>query len=238
MNQNRIKAIDKLISETKNDPDNVALILVGSSATGEEKEYSDIDLYLVVTDKKFKETEKEKKFFFGTWNPALYYGIEIDGKIIGIDYIQEAIDHANDATRYSFSDAKILFSKNDKIEELIKCIPKYPETTYLQRIRQFYAYVKHYRYNGEDAFKRNNTFHAYQCVIQLIYFSSRLILAYNKKLYPCHKHLLSEVNKCEKCPENFVNKSNHLLLNIKKDVMIEYYQFVFPTQRIKLSYLI
>jgi predicted nucleotidyltransferase len=227
MEQKRKKAIDKLISETKKDTQNIALILVGSSATGEVHESSDIDLYLVVTKQTFKAKEKDKNFFFGTWDPTKYYGLEIDGKIIDIDYLKEAIHHANDATRYSFTNAKIfLFSQDTSIKALLPRISKYPESTHLQRIKQLYAYVKHYRYIGEDAFNRNNTFHAHHCIIQLIYFSSRLILTHNKKLFPCHKRLLLEVNKCDKKPIHFVNKSNDLLQNINKKAMIEYFEYV------------
>lgn len=202
MISNREKAIEKLISETQNDPDNIALILIGSSATGETKEYSDIDLYLVVSDKKNKEAEKTRDFFFGTWDPTRYYGIEVDGKKIGMDYLREAVNNANDAARYSFIQSRILFTKNNEVEELIKRIPVYPESEYLQRIKLFYGYVKHYRYVGEEAFTGNNKFHAHQCALQLVYFSGRLVLAYNKRLYPCHKRLFSEVEKCDKYPDN------------------------------------
>ena len=224
MDRNREKAIKKLISETEPDPEHIALILIGSSATGETKEYSDIDLYLVVSRDKYKEIEKEKAYFFGTWDPSRYFGIEVDGKIVGTDYLKEAADHGNDATRYSFSQAKILFSKDEEIGEIIKSIPQYPNSEYEQRIKQFFAYVKHFRYVGEDAFDRNNMFHAFQCVFQLIFFSGRLILAYNRRLYPCHKRLLSEVGKCERHPDNFIERSNTLLQNINKDSMIEYYE--------------
>ena len=224
MQNPRDKAINKLISETKDDPDNIALILIGSSATGEAKEYSDIDLYLVVSDKKAAEIARDKNYFFGSWDPDSYFGIEVDGKVIGMDYLREAVDHANEAVSYSFLQAKILFSKNNEIEPLIKQIPVYPEKERLRRIKFFYAYVKHYRYVGEDAFDRNNVFHAHQCLLQLIYFSGRLILAHNRKLFPCHKRLLSEVAKCGKCPEGFLVKCDRALQNINKEPMLDLYQ--------------
>ncbi len=226
MTDTKRKAIEQLISETQNDPDNIAMILIGSTAKDEAKDYSDIDLYLVVSDKKNRKIEKDKNYFYGSWDPDRYCGIEVDGKIIGMDYLREALENANDATRYSFINAEVLYAKNGEINELIKKIPVYPESEHEQRLKLFFAYVKHYRYVGEEAFTRKNLFHAFQCVMQLVFFSGRLVLAYNRKLYPCHKRLLSEAEKCSEKPEDFIRKSNQLLNNFSLDAMIEYYETV------------
>ena len=226
MSDEREKAIHKLILETENDPDNIALILIGSSATGDAKEYSDIDLDLVVTDEKFKRISATKGYFFGTWDPDMYYGIEVDGKVVDVGFLEDAVDRGNDAVRYSFQKAKVLFSKNDKITELVKRIPVYPDDEHFERMKKLYGYVKHFRYIGEDAFNRNNFFHAYHCVMQIVFFAGRTILAHNRKLYPCHKRLLSEVEKCEKVPASFVQKSNALLINMTREGLVEYYEFV------------
>ncbi len=61
-------------------------------------------------------------------------------------------------------------------------------------------------------------------IIGLVYFSGRLVPAYNRRLYPCHKRLLDEVSRCEKLPKDFVERSNHLLKTITCEAMLEYYE--------------
>ncbi len=223
MTKNHQQAIDKLVQLHKDNPDNIALIICGSLARKEARDDSDIDLYLVVKDEKFKNVKKEKAYFCGSWNPEEFYGIEVDGKIINMHFLKEAVIHASDPTRYSFTDAYTLFSYDLKVNELIKKISVYPEWVHQKRIKAFYAYLKHYRYVGEEAFAQKNNYWAIECIRQLVFFAARLTLAHNYALFPSHKALFKAVDKCKDKPANFIEESQFLLNNITLENMLKYY---------------
>ena len=220
------KAIQKLIKLHKNNPKNIALIICGSIATGKARENSDIDLYSVVKDKEFERIKNKKSYFYGTWDPNEFYGIEIDGKIIDMQFLREAVRHASEPTRASFQDAYTAFSHMSEVDELIKKIPVYPEWEREKKIKAFYAYVKHYRFIGEDAFKQGNVYHSRNCVMELIFFAARLVLAHNRILFPCHKSLFEAIKKCIDIPYNFVEMSHQLLQNCSLETMINYFENV------------
>jgi hypothetical protein len=224
MTENHQKAIDELVELHKNNPDTIALILCGSVARGDARIDSDIDLYLVVKDEKFDLVNETKSFFYGSWEPDKFSGIEIDGKIIGIQFLRDAVRRASDPTRVSFQAAYTLFSYSKEVDELIKKIYIYPEWEHDKRIKTFYAYVKHYRYVGEDAFRQGNDFLSMHCVMELIFFSGRLVLAHNKVLFPCRKAFFKAIGTCKDMPDHFIEMSRDLLKNQNLETMINYYE--------------
>ncbi len=219
-------ALDKLYKLHHGNPDAIALIICGSIARKEERNDSDIDLYLVVTDEAFEKVERTKSYFYGTWDPNEFFGVGIDGKIVGMRFLREAVTHASDPTRVSFQSAYTLFSRSPEIDELIGKIPVYPEREHEERIRAFYAYVKQCRYIGEDAFKQGNEFWFQHCVMELIFFAGRLVLAHNHRLFPCHKALFKALGQCGNLPPRFIEASHHLLNHMTIDEMLAYYEMV------------
>ncbi len=224
MTEGHKKAIDKLIRLNRNDPENIALIICGSLAREEAREDSDVDLYLVVTDEKFDRIKQTKSYFYGSWNPGDYFGLGVDGKIIGIQFLRDAVLHAGEPTRASFQETLTLFSRSDEIEGLIKKICVYPEQERGEKIRSFYAYIRHYRYEGESAFKKGNLFYSNHCVMELVFFAGRLVLAHNHVLFPCHKGLFRALEKCADIPNNFIEMSHRLLENTNLEEMLGYYE--------------
>jgi predicted nucleotidyltransferase len=226
MTERHKKAIEKLMSLNKDNPKNIALIICGSIATKDAGENSDIDLYLVVTDEEMKRVSRTKSYFYGTWDPNEFYGIGIDGKIVGMRFLRDAVKHASDPTRASFEDAYTLFSRSDEVNELIKKIYVYPEWEQEKRIKAFYTYIKHYRYEGEAAFRRGNEFYARHCVMELVFFAARLVLAHNHVLFPCRKALFKALGKCEHMPADFISMSRRLISNMNRGEMLKYYETV------------
>lgn len=220
------KAINELIAIHKDNPDTIALIINGSVATGKARPDSDVDLCLVVSDEKFEQIKKTKSYFYGTWDPDDFFGIEIDGKYINMDFLRKAAEQGNEPVRNSFTAAYTAFSHSDEVEKLIKKIPVYPEAEREKRIKAFYAYVIHYRYTGEDAFNQQNLFLSRNCAIELVFFASRLVLAHNRILYPCRKSLFKALEKCPLMPPNFIELSLELLENSSAGLLISYFKTV------------
>jgi hypothetical protein len=239
------KAIDELVRLHGNDPSTLALVICGSLATGKAHEDSDVDLYLVVTDKEFERVRAEEGCFYGSWDPAKFSGAEIDGKIVGKKFLQEAAIRGSDPTRASFESAYTEFSHDPEIDTLIERIAAYPELERERRIKAFYAYTKHYRYVGEQAFELGNDYFARRCVIELVFFAARLVLAHNRVLFPCDKSLFAALDRCEDLPPDFSSSSRRLLESSSLATVIDYYEMVsgyfgqydFPDQE-RISFIL
>jgi len=141
MTTNHKQALAELLRLHKDNPAHIALIICGSVATGQTHEHSDIDLYLVVTDTEYANIRTKKDFFYGSWDPHAFSGIEIDGKIIKMDFLQSAVTQASEPTRASFQDAYPLFSHNNAIAGLIKQIAVYPDWELDKKLKGFHAYL-------------------------------------------------------------------------------------------------
>jgi hypothetical protein len=220
MTEAQKKAIEKLVDLNICKPHNLALIICGSLAGGTARPDSDVDLYLVVTDKEFARLRQTKAFFYGTWDPHELFGVCVDGKIVGMRFLRDAAREGSEPTRASFQNAYAAFCRKKEIEELIKKIPVYPESERTERIKTFYAYVKHYRYVGEEAFRQGNAFFYTHCVMEFIFFAGRLALAHNRVLFPCHKSLFKALAKCREMPAGFIEMLERLLKDKSLETMV------------------
>ncbi len=219
-------AIDELVRLHESDPNKLALVICGSLATGEAHEASDVDLYLVVTDTEFERIRANRGCYYGSWDPAKFSGVEIDGKIVGKGFLQEAAVRGSEPTRASFENAYTEFSHDSEIDALLERISAYPESEREQKIKAFYAYTKHYRYVCEQAFELANDYFARRCVIELVFFASRLALAHNRVLFPCHKSLFAALARCDDLPPEFINSSRMLLEGSTLQAVVDYYESV------------
>jgi predicted nucleotidyltransferase len=220
------KAIDELVLLRGDDPNTLALVISGSLAGGKAREDSDVDLYLVVTDEEFERVRAEEGCFYGSWDPSKFSGVEIDGKIVGKKFLQEAEVRASEPTRASFQSAYTEFSHDPEIDTLIGRIAAYPESERAQKIKTFYAYTKHYRYVGEQAFELENDYLTRRCVIEIVFAAARLALAHNRVLFPCHKTLFAALEECEDLPPGFASSSRRLLESQSLPALIDYYEMV------------
>jgi hypothetical protein len=239
------KAIDELVRLHGNDPKKLALIICGSLATGKVREDSDVDLYLVVSDEEFERVRRTTGCFYGTWDPNEFFGIEIDGKIVGMQFLRDAAVRGAEHTRAQFRDAYTEFSHAAEIDELIGKIAVYPEWERDAKIKTFYAFVKHYRYIAEQGFLLGNDYLARRCVMELVFYAARLVLAHNRVLFPCHKSLFAALERCKDFPPEFVELSRQLLESPSLPAVIDYYEKVsnyfgeydFPDQE-RISFIL
>ena len=226
MTANQRQALDSLVQIHKPDPSRLALVIIGSLASGRERESSDIDLYLVVTDEAFKAVRQNRNYFYGSWDPKEFFGVGIDGKVVGKEFLREAAKRGSEPTRASFISAYAEFSKDPEIMPLVRQIPVYPEGEREERCRAFYGMMKHYRYEGEQAFQGRNLFYFQSCVQNLVFFAARLILGHNRILYPCRKSLFRVLEHAVDQPVDFRNRSEKLFGCMDAAPFIEYYESI------------
>ena len=226
MTGNQQQALDLLVQIHKPDPSKLALIIIGSLASGRERESSDIDLYLVLTDEAFKMVQQNRSYFYGCWDPKEFFGVGIDGKVVGKEFLREAGKRGSEPTRASFIDAYAEFSKDPEIMPLVRQIPVYPEWEHEDRCRVFYGMMKHFRYEGEQAFQNKNLFYFQSCVQNLVFFAARLILGHNRILYPCRKSLFRVLEHAADQPNDFRAQSEKIVGCIEVAPFIEYYESI------------
>jgi hypothetical protein len=72
-------------------------------------------------------------------------------------------------------------------------------------------------YFAVKAIEQNNPYLLSQSMSNVVLFSSRMILAYNRILFPCHKSLMRVVKEAPEKPANFIEMVNDLLKNPTKE---------------------
>jgi len=194
-----------LVHDGMADMENVIAVLLGGSIShGYERADSDIDLLIIIGDEEYtKKLNAYATHYGGEPEMTPYDGGYVDGKFTGISFIRAVADRGNDATRYAFMDAKIVYSRSEEIAELINRIKEYPHAEKADRIRKFHSQFITWKWYSGEAFKRDQTYLKYKAVTQMALFGSRLILAHNDKFFPYHKALPIVLETCEEIPDGY-----------------------------------
>jgi hypothetical protein len=205
------RAIQKLTEHISTQEEYLALIIGGSIAKGLEREDSDIDVVLVVTDEAFKERWAENKLIFFSLDYCDYPGGYVDGKIVNLDYIKAAAERANEVTRAAFNGAFVAYSRIPGLDDVIRRIPVYQPQEKQEKIKSFYAqFVLAYWYLLEGV-RKGDRFLLNHYSAEMVLYAGRLILAHNEILYPFHKLLLRDLLNAPDKPENLMELLNAVL---------------------------
>ena len=203
--------IQRLIEKFQPDPNFVAVIVGGSVAKGWAKENSDVDVMLVVTEDEYARRTAMNDLVY--YDPSLcdYEGGYVDGKIMPPSFLQEVADHGSEPARAAFVNARVAYSHDPAIAELVARIPVYPEAERAEKLRAFYGQVLLLNWYVGEAEKRSDPYLLAYMSSDLALFASRLILAHNRMLYPYHKWLMKVVAQAPEKPAHFMEMINALV---------------------------
>ncbi|MEK6991394.1 nucleotidyltransferase domain-containing protein [Paenibacillus sp. FSL K6-1566] len=210
------RALNKLTEALRQDSSILAIITTGSVAQGTARESSDVDVYLVVDDESYAERKKSHNLAYMNHDKEIcdYEGGYIDGKIIDLRFLEQAAERGSEPTRYSFVGSRAWFSRIPDLDALLARIPVYPEANRDRNIRDFFAQIVLYGYYFVDeAVKKDNPYLLAHSACQIAFFGSRLILAHNRILFPCHKSLMTAVESAPEKPDGFIQLANDMLRN-------------------------
>jgi len=205
------EAIDKLVEEFKDNSRYLAVLIVGSIAKGMERDDSDIDIILVVSDEEYEKRKRRNRLVYFETRFCNYPGGYIDGKIINLEFLKLVAERGSEPARDAFRDAIIGFSKIPNLESLIKKITLYQKEEKSDKLRKFYAQFEIANWFIKEAERRVDNYLLTRAITDLILFGGRLILAHNEILYPFHKLFMNELKNASEKPDNLIQLIDTLL---------------------------
>lgn len=204
-------AIDKLVKAYQDDDGFLAIIIGGSVAKGCARDDSDIDFMIIATEEVYKKRKLKGDLFINRTDLCNYPGGFVDGKIINMEYLQEVAERGNEPTRAAFDGAFIAHAKTDGMEDILAGINAYPEVGREDRIRSYYCMSFIQNWLMGEAERHGNLYTKSRAASQLVLHAGRLMLAYNRVLFPYHKWFLHYLEKCEQKPSHFAENINRVL---------------------------
>lgn len=214
------KAIENLVERIQQDSQFLAVVITGSVAKGIARNNSDVDCYLVLTDEAFYSRKQRDDLFYFSQEGCNYEGGYIDGKIVNQDFVKAAAAKGSEPTRASFERAFVAYSRIPELRELVSSIAVYPESQRERNFTDFFAQVLLYgHYFSDRALQLNNTYLLTHSISQIALFAGRLILAYNRILFPCHKSLMLALEKASEKPDSYMELQHAMLTNPTKETI-------------------
>jgi predicted nucleotidyltransferase len=237
MKEHHQTSINNLVNWLKDDVVFQAIIIGGSIAKGVARDNSDIDCYLVVTNEEFARRKTLNELFYYNNTICDYPGGYIDGKIITYSFLEAAVKQGSEPTRASFLGAQVVFSRIDGLSALVEQIPQYPEKNRDKNLVDFYAQVLLYgNYFAIQAIEQDNPYLLSHSISNVVLFASRMILAYNRILFPCHKSLMRVVKAAPEKPVDYILLVNELLENPTKERMTFFVELISSFQDWGITY--
>src|SRR5512145_1469199 len=120
MYEHHSQTIENLRNLLEPDPNNLALIIVGSVARGEAREDSDVDFLRVVPEPVFDELSARYSIGMDASSCCVAPGGGCGGDAISKTMLRNLRDRGSELQRWAFTNAQILFSRDPEIDVLAK----------------------------------------------------------------------------------------------------------------------
>ncbi len=226
MKQHHKKAIEKLTESLKEDERYLAVIITGSVAKGEERDDSDIDFILVVSDEEYKKRKRRNRIIFYDTQYCDYPGGYVDGKIVNLQFLRTVAERGSEPARDAFRDAWIAFSKIPELEEILNKIPVYQKDEKAEKIQSFLAQFEIANSYIGEAERRKDRYLLIRAATDLVLFGGRLILAHNEIIYPYHKLFMNALKRAPEKPEKLIELIDALLDEPSSKNALAFYEVI------------
>jgi hypothetical protein len=225
MHPHHALAIDRLVDAVRRQGEFEAVILSGSLAKGTATEASDLDVYLLASEERY--IARRARHDLAYWAECDYPGGYVDGKIVSRGILEEAAVRGTEPMRSSFIGSKVVYSTVDDLQPLVDRIAVYPEANRARNMRDFFShFALNAWYFGPQALDRGNAYLLAQSLSNVVLYAGRMLLAYNRVLFPCPKQLLATVATCDEKPEGFLERTDELLRRPSLETFTEYQNLV------------
>jgi len=172
------------------------VIIVGSVARGTERPDSDVDLYEVVDDAIFEAALAEVSLARVETEHADWPGGYLDIKLVSPTLLRRAVDDADDATRASFTDARVALDRDGGLDSLLAAIVA-PDTGYFDRHiatfgSQFALHADYFLKHGRE---HDDPLLAASASVHAAFAAGRMALAAERVLFRGHKYLDAQLRE-------------------------------------------
>lgn len=205
MREHHRRVVDQLRDRFIGDGNFQAMLVGGSIAKGWERDDSDVDIMLIAADEEYTRRQATNQMNYFDTQMCDYPGGYVDGKILDLRFLGDVAEKGSEPARSAFAGVEIVFSRIPGLEDLLRRITVYDESQYIPRVTSFFAQVQAYQWFISEAEKRGQKYLMLHAVSDIVLFGCRMILAYNRMLYPYHKWLLNAVQDAPQKPANFMS---------------------------------
>ncbi len=172
----------------------IALIFGGSVAKGCERPDSDLDAMAVITEEAYALRQKSNTTVETIEGYCTYEGGYFDVKYMTKKFLMDAAEKGSEPARNAFLSARVLFSRDPEIAEIVSRIPVFQEQEKEDKMLSFYAdFSLNYHY-----FLKSCPVDGYMklhAVGEVIYSAYRMILQEHGILFPSNRRLEEFVEK-------------------------------------------
>jgi len=205
------RVVERLIDAFEKNPDYPALLVGGSVARGWERDDSDVDIILVASDAAYEVCTATNNYHYFNRDLCDYSGGYVDGKIVNLHFLEEVAARGSEPARSAFVNASIAYSRIPGLNVLIQRCASYPEYAHREKLLSFYAQVQAMQWYVGEAFKRSDPYLLMHMLSDLVLYGGRMILAYNRILFPYHKWFLTALREAPEKPKGFVEMIEALM---------------------------
>lgn len=203
MYQHHIESIEKMKAYFAHTPGLIALVLGGSVAKENERPDSDLDALVILTDEAYAEKAAQGKTAETVTGYCTYEGGYFDIKYMTKDYIKAAALRGSEPTRNSFVKARVLFSSDPEIDQLVPRIGVFQTQEREDKMLSFLANCQLNHNYFIRACKAEHYLRV-RAVSEILYSVYRMILQENEILFPCNRRLEETVLAAPRKPEDIV----------------------------------
>jgi predicted nucleotidyltransferase len=205
-------ALERFVARSSVDPEVLAVVVSGSLARGEERADSDIDLYLVVTEERWRRAFDAGLLMYVDREDIGYAGGYYDIKLATLDYLDEAAERGDDPVRDSFAHSRIAHSTVPDLQERIESIRAVPDDQWDARMASFLAQARLYGvYFLGQGIARDDPLLTAHAAVHLATSACRALLARDRVLFAGPKYLLSTTAALPNLPDGFMDAVTDLV---------------------------
>ena len=197
-------AIARYVERVSADPATLGVILTGSLARGTEREDSDVDLYLLVTEEAWDAAYLANRLMFTETDGIDYLDGYFDVKLATLSYLDDAADRGDDPVRDSFAHSRVVFSRVDDLEVRLARAARMPDEGWDDRMASFLAQARlHGGYFLDQAFASGDGLLLNHAAVHLVFAASRALLALNRVAFQGPKYLAKSVAGLDQKPDDW-----------------------------------
>lgn len=211
------EAVKELISIFREKEGVIALVFGGSVAKHMEREDSDIDAMVIVTEEFYERKRKVNCIAECiSMGYCAYPGGYFDVKYMTKDYIRDAAEKGSEPTRNSFIGSHVLFSADEEVTELVSRIPVFQKQEFEEKMLSFFSNLQlNYNYFWKAC--RPEGYMKLKVASEIVYSLYRMVLQENEILFPCNRRLEQFVKLAPDQPEHLVEYCEEFCRTLEDD---------------------